>query len=243
VAETRCPDTTFWVDPGAVTDDRLTLDAEESKHLLRVHRAHTGTPFEAVDGEGTVYGCVLDGSEDGLAVGRIERRERDRGELGAEVHLLVGIPDLASAEIVVEHAVPLGATTLDFVACARSGRPELGPSRLDRLARLARSAIKQSRRTRLPRLLSSVSLEGAVSHAPEGQRLVADPGGRFLGAAKPSQPNVTLAIGPPGGFADPEIRLLRAANFQLISLGPSRLTTETAAITLLAAWRNCLLSR
>ena len=242
MAEPRRPDTAFWVDPGAVQGDRLTLDPEESKHLLRVHRAAAGTPFEAVDGEGTVYACVLESSSDGLAVGRIEGRERDRGELGVGIHLLVGIPDLASVEIVVEHAVPLGATTLDFVACARSGRPELGPSRLERLGRIARSAIKQSRRTRLPLLRSSESLSVAISRAPEGSRFAADPGGGRLGPPLSLQATVTLAVGPPGGFGDDELRLLRDAHFQLISLGPSRLTAETAAIALLAAWRNLLVA-
>lgn len=238
LAETRRPDTTFWVDPGAVSEPRLTLDADESRHLLRVHRAHPGTPFEAVDGAGTVYHCELESASDGIAVGRIETRERDRGELGVPIHLLVGIPDLASVEIVVEHAVPLGATALDFVACARSGRPALGAARLERLARVARSGLKQSRRSRLPSLASSESLGAAVAACLQGDRFAADPGGAPLGGAGSPQAPATLAIGPPGGFAEPELGLLREAGFQPISLGPSRLTTETASIALLSAWRN-----
>jgi 16S rRNA (uracil1498-N3)-methyltransferase len=240
VAEARRPDTTFWVEPRAVRGDGLTLDREESRHLLRVHRAHPGTPFEAVDGEGSTFHCVLESAEDGLARGRVERVERDRGELRVTLHLLVGIPEPGAAESLVEHAVPLGASLLDFVACERSGRPALGPARLDRLSRLARSGVKQSKRSRLPALRSSDSLASAVSAAPMGLRLAADTGGGGLhiDSHEPGQPAVTLAIGPPGGFSDPELRVLREGGFQLISLGPNRLTSQTAAVALLALCRN-----
>jgi 16S rRNA (uracil1498-N3)-methyltransferase len=243
VAEARRPDTTFWVEPGAVRGDGLTLDREESRHLLRVHRAHPGTPFEAVDGEGGTFHCVLESAEDGLARGRVERVERDRGELRATIHLLVGIPEPGAAESLVEHAVPLGAGLLDFVACERSGRPALGPARLDRLIRLARSGVKQSKRSRLPVLRSSDSLASAVALAPPGTRLAADPGGGRLEieANEAGQPAVTLAIGPPGGFSDPELGVLQGGGFRLISLGPNRLTSQTAAVTLLAVCRNALL--
>ena len=52
--------------------------------------------------------------------------------------------------------------------------------------------------------------------------------------------SISLAVGPPGGFTPEEAEELRAVGFEPISLGNSRLTTETAAITLLAVARNCL---
>ena len=240
--EGRRPDTTFWVDAASVEGERLTLDREESRHLVRVHRAGPGTPFEATDGLGNTYACVLEGDDGGLAVARVTGRERDRGELPVEILLLVGLPDQGAAESVVEHAVPLGASAIDFAACERSGRSALGPARLERLARLARSGVKQSRRSRLPGIRSSGSLEGALALAPQGQRLAADPEGPALAREVIGSPQqaFTLAIGPPGGFAAAERECLEAAGFRFISLGPSRLTTETAAIAFLACLRNSL---
>lgn len=241
--EARRPDTTFWVDADSVEGDRLALDREESRHLLRVHRAPAGTPFEATDGRGTTYSCVLESDDGGVASARVTRRERDRGELAVEVQLLVGVPDHGAAEAVVEHAVPLGVRAIDFVACERSGRPALGPSRLERLGRLARSGVKQSRRSRLPEIRSSESLKRALALAPEGERLAADPGGPPLLGGGPGtvQDAVVICVGPPGGFTDAERNLLQEGEFRFISLGPSRLTSETAAIALLASWRNLLL--
>jgi 16S rRNA (uracil1498-N3)-methyltransferase len=241
--EPRRPDTAFWVERSSVLGDRLTLDPSESRHLLQVFRATPGTPFEAVDGEGEAYDCVLESVSNGLATARVIGRERDRGELPASVRLVVGLPELGAAETIVQHAVPLGATAIDFPPCARSGRGPLGEERLERLRRLAKAATKQSRRTRLCPIGSPESLEAAVSSLGSGAKYVADP---IVRAARndgisPMQPHVALVIGPPGGFLDRELELLRGLGFQAISLGPSRLRTETAAIGLLAVVRNYLI--
>ena len=242
--DTRRPDTPFWVDPAAVSGDRLFLDPDESRHLIRVHRAAVGVEFDAVDGLGQLYHCVLDSVERGVATGRIESREVNSGELSFEIRLLIGIPDLGPVETVVEHAVPLGVTMIDFAVCARSGREPLAENRLDRLHRIARAALKQSRRTRLPDLRSSPSLEAAVAGLGAAEmRLVADPAGPTRIETPPTgiQSVVALAVGPPGGFIDWELGVLRGAECQPISLGPSRLTTETAALALTALARNSLL--
>jgi len=243
VSEARRPDTTFWVDADRVDGDRLTLDREESRHLLRVHRAAPGTPFEATDGRGTTYSCVLESEEGGLAIAHVANREHERGELKVGIHLIVGLPDHGATETVVEHAVPLGVRAIDFASCERSGRPGLGAARLERLERLGRSGVKQSRRSRLPEIRSSESLDRALVSAPDGARFLADPEGGTIAQESSRSPQVsaTLAVGPPGGFTGAERDRLRAGGFLLISLGPSRLTTETAAVTLLASFRNLLL--
>jgi 16S rRNA (uracil1498-N3)-methyltransferase len=244
----RTPDSAFWVDRPDVDGDRLRLSAPESRHLLRVFRAVAGTPFEAVDGQGTLYRCLLDGADDGVAVGRIESRVENSGEMAASITLLAGLPDLPQVETIVALAVPLGATAIDFVATGRSSGRALSKARLERLERIARSALKQSRRTRMPAIRSSERLELALgeSDAP-GARFLADPDGEPLRTIDPGPPgqaqvSVILTVGPPGGFLREESDLLRARGFAPISIGPSRLRTSTALLALLAAARNLLLS-
>ena len=240
----RCPDTVFWVEPDAVTGDRLVLDPDESRHLMQVHRAAHGTPFTAVDGEGGVYECVLDAEEGRCAVGRIRARHRDLGELPAPVRLIAGLGDPSSAEAVVDLAVPLGVLDIDLPACARTGRPALESRRVERLVRLAKAAVKQSRRSRLPSIRSSPSLRVALEVLPPGTRLFADPEGGPVPASSGATTKtvVTIAVGPPGGFDAEERRSLLDLGFSPISLGPSRLRTELAAISLLSLARNILLN-
>jgi 16S rRNA (uracil1498-N3)-methyltransferase len=263
----RTPDTPFWVEPGDVdlAAHRLELRAEESHHLLHVFRAAPGTPFDAIDGRGFLYHCVLEEGAARAAVGRIESREENSGELPVSLALLVGLPDFAQAEAIVEHAVPLGATIIDFAVVARSGREPLPPGRLDRMLRIARSALKQSRRTRLPVLRSSDGLEQALEGLESGElggvpgrpgeglarpvvaRLMADPMGDSVislpsGLDQSPQSTVIMAVGPPGGFLESEWALLRSRQFASISLGPSRLSTSTATLAVMASVRNLLLA-
>lgn len=242
MAEPRRPDTLFWVEPAAVGFDRLKLSPDESHHLLHVHRAKAGTPFQAIDGEGSFFECVLESVERRAAVGRIVGRSEGVGELTRTIVVLVGLPDSGDVEQVVAHGVPLGVSAFDFVVCERSGRAALKSQRLSRLGRIARAGLKQSRRTRLPEIRSSGSLGDAVKHLPSGLRFAADPGGEEPAPSlvKTSEDPVTLAVGPPGGFSDEERRLLQAEHFSIISLGPSRLTTETAALALISLARNSL---
>jgi 16S rRNA (uracil1498-N3)-methyltransferase len=226
-----------------VGPQHVRLSVEESHHLVHVHRATVGTPFQATDGRGGFFDCVLESVERRAVVGRIVERREGWGELPRGIELLVGLPDWAAVEQVIEHGVPLGASAFDFVVCERSGHQGPGAQRLERLDRVARAGLKQSRRSRLPGIQSSPSLRAALQALTPGRRFVADPEGDSFssGLEENVQVPVQIAVGPPGGFAHEERELLRAQDFSPISLGPSRLTTETASIALLSLVRNSLL--
>lgn len=243
--EARRPDTPFWVDPADVRGHRLHLGAEESHHLLKVYRAARDSAFEAVDGEGTLYRCVVEAVEHRAVIGRIEDRVRDAGELAGSIHLLVGTPDPAAAEAVVTRGVPLGATAIEFVRTERSEPWQPTDVRLVRLSRLARAALKQSRRTRLPTISFATSLEGVMAGLPRGPRFLAEATGPPWSESASTGVSewVVLAVGPPGGFTGGELEHLRRAGFQYISLGPNRLATEDAAGALLALCRQVFLTR
>ena len=241
----RRPDTLFWVDPARIAGSRLHLDADESRHLLRVFRAEPGTPFTATDGVGTHYRCRLVDEHHGEARAEIVERIVGAGELARDLHLLVGLPETRAVEVIVEHAVPLGVASIVFAACRRSGRDELGPLKMERIERIAVASLKQSLRSRLPSLGTTPSLHAALESAQAGPRWVADVSGDTppeLPKESPQLP-VTLAVGPPGGFDEGEEASLRAAGFHPISLGPSRLTTETASISLLDMARNSIIHK
>ena len=239
----RLPDTPFWVEPESVGPEHLKLDLEESHHLLHVHRAKPGTPFQATDGAGGFFECVLETIERRAAVGRILERHQNAGELSFGIEVLVGLPDRRALEEIVTHAVPLGVSALDFVACERSERGSLAPQQLARLHRIARAALKQSRRSRLPTFGSSRSVASAAKAlGTGGARYLADPEGKPFAANPPKSPQglTRLAVGPPGGFTERERQVLLAEGFAPIYLGPSRLTTETATLALLGLARNSL---
>lgn len=243
-AERRTPDSPLWVEPSAVAGETLRLGPDESRHLLRVFRAVPGSPFEAVDGRGRAYRCVLLSADPQGAVGRVLDCREGAGELPVPIRLLAGMPASAAAEELIGRAVALGTTHLVFVPSAQSERWRVTPSRVARFDRVARAALKQSRRTRLPCIQLPGSLEEALSAVQEESRYLAEARGRSWSesAATGVLRGVALAVGPPGGLTGPERRLLESARFQPISLGPSRLTTQDAALALLSLAREGILA-
>jgi 16S rRNA (uracil1498-N3)-methyltransferase len=243
-AEPRTPDSPLWVEPSAVAGETLRLDPDESRHLLRVFRAAPGSPFEAVDGRGHAYRCVLLSAGREGAVGRVLDCREGAGELPAPIWVLAGMPAPGAAEELVAHAVSLGASHLLFYPAARAERWRPTPSRVARFDRLARAALKQSRRSRLPCIQFPASLEEAVGAAPAGDRYVADPDGPSWSESAPTGvlDGIALVVGPPGGLTGPERASLQSAGFQAISLGPSRLATPDAALALLSLARERILA-
>ena len=132
----------------------------------------------------------------------------------------------------VEKAVEIGIERISFFFGQHSERRVL---KLERLEKIAVAAMKQSLQSFLPRLDEAVSLSELLKTVDEPQRFlahlpanespsplgnVAMPGGRYA-----------VLIGPEGDFSDKEIQQAMEAGFRMVTLGPNRLRTETAALT------------
>jgi 16S rRNA (uracil1498-N3)-methyltransferase len=244
--EARRPDSPFWVEADSVEGDLLRLDAEESHHLLHVFRASPGAPFEAVDGAGHLYVCELAGVERRSALGRIVAREDGAGELPGSLELLVGQPHFGAVEAIVSRTVPLGVSRIAIVPAERGERWRDTGARRERLVRVARAAMKQTRRTRLPRIEFPPGFAAVLPPpvSPERLRFVAEPSGRGWSETRGTgvSSHVTVAIGPPGGLTPAERASLEDLGFAPISLGSNRLRTEDAACAMLALAREGILA-
>lgn len=242
--EPRAPDSLFWVEPDAVEGATLRLAPEESRHLIRVFRATPGAPFEAVDGRGRSFHCVLVSAGREGAVGRVLACQEEAGELPEPLCVLVGMPAPAAAEELVGRAVPLGTTRVVFFQAERGERWRASPSRVARFDRVARAALKQCRRSRLPSIQFAGSGAEGIAAATGGVRYLADPdGGSWSESVAPGvSQGVVLGVGPPGGLTEPERALFRSAGFIPISLGPTRLTTGDATAALLSLARERILA-
>jgi 16S rRNA (uracil1498-N3)-methyltransferase len=145
-------------------------------------------------------------------------------------------------EWLVEKAVEIGVGEITLLQCDHSERSFL---KTDRLERLALSAMKQSLHLTLPRINSAVSLRNFIIQAIEQSntqaiKLIAhceaDKPRTLIAAALQPGSDAVVLIGPEGDFSEEEIALALDAGFQPVSLGPSRLRTETAALYAVTAF-------
>jgi 16S rRNA (uracil1498-N3)-methyltransferase len=219
-----------------VTGDQAVLTGAVRRHLAESLRVREGERFLATDGCGFEYLCEAESVDRKELVARVlERKELDPGP-GRRLTLAIAPPRGGRMEIAVEKAVECGVGRIVPLRCSRSVLKERRESsRPERWRRVAQSATAQSGRAHLPEIAEAVSFAEALALGKDSRLLLAHPGldafsiPAALGGAKAGD-SVTLLVGPEGGFTEEEVEEARLAGALEVSLGPTRLRTETAAI-------------
>lgn len=218
-----------------------TLDAEESRHAVRVLRLREGDELNVTDGRGNLYTCRIVTSDDRACVVECVSNSNNQTIKQSNIHLAVApTKNPSRMEWLVEKAVEIGVGEITLLNCDHSERSFL---KTDRLEKLAVSAMKQSLHTVLPEIHPAVSLRNLLStfhFSLSTQKFIAHceadkPRTPLATALQPGKDAVVL-IGPEGDFSEEEIALALECGFQPVSLGSSRLRTETAALYAVTAF-------
>lgn len=240
-----------------IEDGVAWLDAEESMHCIRVLRHRPGDEIAVISGStpdasGALYFCVI--TEDLSKGVKASVRVTKPNWGGHPYYLQMAVcptKNIDRYEWFVEKAVELGVDEIVPVIGEHSERRVV---RVDRLQKIAVAAAKQSLKGRVPAIAEPVSVRSFVAASNQDIRLIAycsddvSPRGSIVdalaaardgvstdGKAAAKAPRITVLIGPEGDFSKDEVRAAMAAGFAPVHLGPSRLRTETAAITAVEA--------
>ncbi|RUL89538.1 RsmE family RNA methyltransferase [Tautonia sociabilis] len=219
--------------PDPIVGPMVEVSGPEAHHLARVRRSVPGDRVELFDGRGNAVQGRIE------AVGRstvsvvIEAPLPTRPVPSATVTLASAVPKGERFDWLIEKATELGVARLIPIRTARSV-VDPRSSKLDRLRRLVVEASKQSGRNRLMELGAPIDWEDLIGQGPLGVGLVAHPAGEPIGRVGPAR-EVTVAIGPEGGFTDEEIGRALASGWRAVGLGPTILRIETAGLAACAA--------
>jgi len=221
------------------TGQRAVMEGEAAHHLGRVLRAQPGQLYELSDGTKVWLGRIDTVTRDSVEFSLVEEIVVRQPSL--QTTLLLSVVKFDSFEWALEKATELGVSRIVPLAAARSEKALLAASekRAERWRKLLHEASQQSRRVQLPLLDSVAKPEAAFAEFMLGVRI-------FLSEAPDAKPlrevlrnqaakTAVLAVGPEGGWTDPELAAARAAQFQDASLGKLILRTETAVVASLAA--------
>ena len=206
------------------------LSEEESKHAVRVLRLAMGDAVELLDGRGGHYQAEIAEANPKRCQLRITHHETVAPRPYFAHVAVAPTKNLDRMEWFVEKAVEIGVERISFLRCARSERREL---KLERLEKIAISALKQSGQAWLPQLDEMQDFAAFVAevmpnttfiaHLEEGERTA-------LAQVAGTGPSCCVLIGPEGDFTPQEIALALAKGVLPVTLGNSRLRTETAAL-------------
>jgi 16S rRNA (uracil1498-N3)-methyltransferase len=226
------------------------LLGDDAHHLARVLRVEAGQQFEISDRHRACLAEITDVSKSSVRFRVIEELESSP-EL-PPVTLYAALFKFDRFEWMIEKATEIGVARIVPVETARSenGLLAAAAKRVERWRKIALESSQQSRRLAPPEVSDPKKLAAALADAAAGPpadhryRLEEQPGSALLIDALPTDRSpVTLLIGPEGGWVDSERAALdAAAGWLAVSLGPSILRAETAAIVAASIAAHCWLS-
>lgn len=207
------------------------LDESESKHAVRVLRLEKGGEIILVDGRGGFFKAQISDPNPKRCTVTITQSESDFGRSDFQVHIAIApTKNIERMEWFLEKATEIGIHRITPLLCRFSERREI---KNDRLEKVMISAMKQSVKAYLPQLDPLTGFNSFIALPFEGQKFIAHCSDQFRTSLKeiiqPKQ-NYLILIGPEGDFSPEEIQLAVESGFQPVSLGNSRLRTETAGV-------------
>jgi len=189
-----------------------------------------GDPIHLTDGIGNLYEGELIGQDIKNCQVMLKSMQMEVGRRPFRLHLAVApTKNIARFEWFLEKATEIGIDEITPLICEHSERVQI---RVDRLQKIILSAAKQSIKTYLPVLHEPLKFDDFIRSEQAASR--------FVAYVEEHQPvhlksayklgNCTVLIGPEGDFSKKEINEAITSGYQPVSLGPSRLRTETAAV-------------
>ncbi len=217
----------------SIESNRVTLVGSEAHHLTRVRRVGAGELIILFDGRGGVFEGRVESVDRRQVEVAILNSIDPRPEPPVILSLATAVPKGDRFDWFVEKATELGVARIIPI---RTERSVVDPrsSKLDRLRNVVIEACKQSGRDRLLEIDDPIRWIDLIADVSPTEGYIAHPGGASMNfLARPDR--VTLAIGPEGGFTDPEVDQAVALGWHRVGLGPNLLRIETAALAASAA--------
>lgn len=215
-----------------VIDGSAFLDENESGHCIRVLRKKIGDEIKFTDGRGKYYVGTVTQANPRQCILKVSGKGEELFKHNYNLHIAIApTKNIDRFEWFVEKAVEIGVDSITPILCNYSERKKL---RADRLEKIIISAMKQSVKAHLPVLNPLISYKEFVNAGyPNSGKYIAhleETERKELIRISPGPSNYIILIGPEGDFHPDEIKLAVKNDFKAVSLGHSRLRTETAGI-------------
>lgn len=207
------------------------LPEEEAGHCIRVLRLTEGDEVLLTDGKGFFYKAAISRAHAKHCEVSILESWQQPALWNFRLHIAVApTKNMDRMEWFAEKATEIGLDAITCLNCRFSERKEI---KMARLEKILVSAMKQSQKATVPQLEGMTDFRSFISRPFEGRKFIAhceDGAKTLLKQTYCPGENALILIGPEGDFSPEEIELALANGFEPISLGESRLRTETAAL-------------
>jgi 16S rRNA (uracil1498-N3)-methyltransferase len=209
------------------------FDDTESRHLTQVLRRKAGDTVQFTDGKGSLFSGEIIEVGKRTCVVTIQETTADFEARPFRLHIAIAATkNMDRYEWFLEKATEIGIDEITPLICKRSERTVV---KTERLKGVLASAMKQSLKAYLPKINEAVDFQKFMKNkfVEYDQKFIAycnDAERHSLSKMYQKPKNCVLLIGPEGDFTEAEVALAFKQNFVGVSLGNSRLRTETAGV-------------
>lgn len=209
----------------------FSFDKEESKHIIKVLRKKEGDNLYVTNGLGYLFKTEITLASDSKCLVKIVSSEKSEPSK-YYLHLAVAPTKMNDRfEWFLEKATEIGISEITPIICDHSERKVI---KTDRFDKIILSAMKQSLHYYLPKLNEPILFKDFIKQQKnEGLNLIAhceETDKKSLKEVVKPNEDVTILIGPEGDFSEKEIKLALENKYIPVTLGNTRLRTETAAV-------------
>jgi 16S rRNA (uracil1498-N3)-methyltransferase len=210
---------------------QFTFDKIESKHIVRVLRKKQGDLIHITNGFGELFTSEIILANDKRCLVKIVQVETFEKPWNYYLHVAIAPTKLNDRfEWFLEKATEIGIDEITPIICDHSERKVV---KMDRIEKIIQSAAKQSLKFHFPKLNEPTTFKDLMNSTFYGQLFIAhceETDKKSLKSELKPNESITILIGPEGDFSNKEITQSLVHNFIPVSLGKSRLRTETAGI-------------
>ncbi len=221
----------FYKEDITANSTAVVLDEPTSKHIVQVLRMQTGEQLQLTDGNGNLFTCEITDNNRKKCLVTVQKTINYQPPT---INCTIAISLVKNAtrfEWFLEKATEIGVSEIIPLVCERTEKEKF---RFERLNGICISAMLQSQQTWLPALCAPVEFDKMVLQKEAEQKFIAhciDNGKQALANQhNNTSPSSLICIGPEGDFTKAEIELALKNNFMPVSLGNTRLRTETAGV-------------
>ena len=209
----------------------FTFDKTESRHIVRVLRKKEGDILQITNGKGFLFTAEISVASDKRCIVNITSLVQKKKSWNYHLHIAVAPTKLNDRmEWFLEKATEIGIDEITPIICHHSERKVI---KKERFEKIVLSAMKQSLKFHLPKVNEAINFKEFMKTNPTGNLFIAhceeQEKKSFKHEIKPSS-DITILIGPEGDFSPAEIELALQKKYTPVTLGESRLRTETAAL-------------
>ncbi|WP_417352661.1 16S rRNA (uracil(1498)-N(3))-methyltransferase [Flavobacterium alkalisoli] len=212
-------------------ESTFTFDKDESRHIVKVLRKKEGDTINITNGEGLLFISEITFANDKKCEVKITKKEFFE-PMPYYLHLAVAPTKMNDRyEWFLEKATEIGIHEITPIICEHSERTNI---KTDRFEKILHSAMKQSVQFYMPKLNEAISLNDFIETTDKDSKLFIahceETEKKLLKSEVTPKEKITILIGPEGDFSPKEIQLALSRGFVPVSLGNTRLRTETAAV-------------